>query len=269
MPAERRSVGVARHVQDSRRMILRAFFALGLSMACLHCGSPPTRSLGGGGRDAAAPDPRDATAGDAGRRDAGRGSDAGPIACAILPEDACRRASACEVRRCPGPCPESDPFVFCHPSGQPPPCPDVDCEPPRCAELDEEACLDAEARCRPKYCALCGGPVFVRCLEPDEPTRPCPRPDCRCETSKDEASCRTRPRCHPEFVHVPGACACPGGETCPCFEFAACRAPETAVCFGQVLCDALPPSCPGDDWFPTVEGGCWSGLCAPIDLCVF
>lgn len=138
-----------------------------------------------------------------------------------------------------------------------------------CGELDEAACLAASDACVPNYCEGCNGPYFVACLEPGTPPLgPCPRPACRCEDVTDEDRCLERGGCHPEYRYAPEVCGCPPDDPCACYPFEVCASGERATCDGDVLCDLVPPECPGD-WTAVVEGGCFRGTCVPTDLCGF
>lgn len=138
-----------------------------------------------------------------------------------------------------------------------------------CGEFDEAGCLSAGDACVPNDCEGCDGPYFAACLEPGTPPPgPCPRPSCRCEDVTDEARCLERGGYHPEYAYVPEVCGCPPGEPCECYTFEVCASGARATCDGDVLCDLVPPECPGE-WTPVVEGSCFPGTCVPIDLCVF
>ena len=42
--------------------------------------------------------------------------------------------------------------------------------------------------------------------------------------------------------------------------------PDPGKCYGEVLCDGPPPTCPPNT-LPGVLDGCWSGYCIPVDDC--
>lgn len=144
-----------------------------------------------------------------------------------------------------------------------------DAGPVACGELDEAGCVAAGNACVPNYCEGCDGPYFAACLEPGAPTPgPCPRPACGCEDITDEERCLERSGCHPQYLYTPAFCGCPTEEPCECYSFEVCASGERATCGGVVLCDLVPPECPGE-WTAVVEGGCFRGTCVPTDLCVF
>lgn len=74
--------------------------------------------------------------------------------------------------------------------------------------------------------------------------------------------------------HYPGT-DCPAGSNCAPepvpgtignFESCAPEPAPTPSCYGDVLCDSLPPDCPAGT-VPGIQGDCWSGTCIAYDQC--
>ncbi len=209
-----------------------------LAFASVACGRPPTQTLG--------------ATDDAGAADAPGRPDAQPDAVVGRPDARAVEPDARAMEPDAG-------------GGQP----DAS-RPLPCRSLDEEACLAAADRCQPTYCSNCTADYFAACLGPDEPPPPCPRPACpACVTVSDEDDCRAERGCHPEYEDFSELCDCFPGPDCLCYGFAACRPNAMAICFDPTVCEKAPPTCPGDDWHPSIERGCWTGWCVPVDLCVF
>jgi hypothetical protein len=135
-----------------------------------------------------------------------------------------------------------------------------------CRALDEAACLDATA-CRLTYdwaCYTGDGPCtledpFIGCYPVDQ-TGPVSGGVCdgldswTCSQHDDCAALHTQ-QCYPD-----GTCY---------QQFRACVAQQPGdrgTCYGEVLCDVMPPQCPTGT-MPGVIGGCWSGYCIPDDEC--
>src|SRR5690606_6714992 len=68
----------------------------------------------------------------------------------------------------------------------------------------------------------------------------------------------------------PGDPTDPNGDiACGISDFRECAAEPGAdpgQCYGQVLCDSLPPACPPDS-IAGQQNGCWTGSCIPVSDC--
>lgn len=229
-----------------------------------------------------------------------------PSECEALSEESCWAAERCRAVYLHGACPDGlcDPlpsqFLGCWsiaPSGPA-------AERVACESLDAYECsrhndcvgnyVDAWARDlaaepAPQYrFASCGpepGAVDV-CLNLDCGIGYHCEEVCReCDPFESDQACTT---C--EGVCVPdstgGTCAavdCGPGYHCeeqcvvpPCLPDAECPDPicepvclpnaDPGDCTGDVLCDALPPSCPADT-VPGIRNGCWTWYCIPVSEC--
>jgi hypothetical protein len=141
----------------------------------------------------------------------------------------------------------------------------------QCSGLDEATCLDT-AGCRGGYidscppnadCDLEGGISFYECWAVDQ-TGPVNGIDC---WDLDAWTCSTSDECR--AVHE-NPCLLNDGSTSCLGNFSFC-APEPerqdpGTCYGEVLCDSLPPDCPVDS-LPGIKDGCWTGFCIPATDC--
>ncbi|MBK9070568.1 MAG: hypothetical protein IPL79_06155 [Myxococcales bacterium] len=66
----------------------------------------------------------------------------------------------------------------------------------------------------------------------------------------------------------------PNGEVCfedeatppDCQPACIANGDEPGTCYGDVVCNAAPPACPGET-LPGIAFGCWSGYCIPVSAC--
>lgn len=170
-------------------------------------------------------------------------------------------------------CPDSVEWVE-EPDGPPKPPGDycyssANCSPGQTCTVELGECL-ADPTC--PSCPVCTGTCVV--VDP-------PPPGCYTDTD-----CPSGYDCVPDPNAPPmadvGICV-PTQVTCTC-DNAACgpgthcvidSSAETCLpvcvsnagtCTGDVLCDALPPACPGDT-VPGIMNGCYSGYCIPVAAC--
>ena len=151
-----------------------------------------------------------------------------------------------------------------------------------CTGLDEASC-QAKSGCRAAYVSNC--PEGARCPEVTysytecwqvAPSGPIQGGTC---TDLDSQECSRHDDCVAQ--HYP-----PAGAPLPAatdgvqykvpvalpavgrFESCAPEAitPPPLACFGQPVCDSLPPACPPST-LPAIAGACWSGDCIPVDQC--
>ena len=150
------------------------------------------------------------------------------------------------------------------------PCPDGDTRPAPtwaycysgCEGMDETQC-HATTACRAVYDYACftgDGPCtaevpYIGCYGTDQ-TGPI-QGVC---VGLDAWTCSQHDDCI--ALHTP---QCSGTDTSDCWQqFVECR--DEATCYGEVLCDALPPNCPTGTT-PGVKNGCWTGTCIPVGQC--
>jgi hypothetical protein len=132
-----------------------------------------------------------------------------------------------------------------------------------CDSLGEDDCL-AATECRATYdynCYTGRGPCealvpFIGCHGTDM-TGPISGGSCAGLSAQE---CSRHNDCI--ALHTP---QCSGGGDCWA-QFVECR-DEGVTCYGEVLCDALPPTCP-EGTVPGRRDGCWSYTCVPIDQCM-
>jgi hypothetical protein len=177
-----------------------------------------------------------------------------PGSCAGLDQAACGIQPGCTSLQCPD-CKGGQVFEGCEPSDQQigcGPCP----TPPSCSGLDEASCK-GRSDCQPQYCAVCASaPTFAGCAAHGAPPAECPAEACvtagPCDTL-DEASCKTRSDCKPEYCPD-----CDGGQ-----RFGLCAGPNEAVaCLG---CPA-PTSCAGlDEAACVARADCQAVQCPACD----
>lgn len=166
--------------------------------------------------------------------------------------------------RC-GPCADEPPPDGFEPSEDAAPLPTWGLCESACTGLGEDACLAAPG-CRGIYSdVVCAGdtcvPVrFAECWATDQEQLP----PATCG-GLDADNCSRHDDCI--AVHEP---TCIGDAiTCPLGGFDRCAAEpsgEPGECWGEVLCDGLPPECPADTT-PGVAEGCWTGECISIEEC--
>jgi hypothetical protein len=136
--------------------------------------------------------------------------------------------------------------------------------PSVCNGLDEASCRGSP-NCVTLTCTDCqGNTSFIGCGDPNEEPAVCPGacPPPRC-LALDEATCAVEPGCHRVFVNEPNCGCAPAG--C-CTKFSHCAEGEFADCTGgEVICDALPPTCEGS-FVVAFSNGCYEG-CASMDEC--
>lgn len=148
------------------------------------------------------------------------------------------------------------------------PCPELDTAPSPtwgfcggpCHGLSEAACT-SDTRCRvvkDAQCAVSGDCAtdFAGCFPVDQQSLA----DVACSDARDGETCSKIARCiayHRSAVEPisdrPFAMCGPQGQ-----------APGS--CYGAVACDAVPPRCPAQTR-PGIAGGCYTGLCIPLDIC--
>lgn len=122
----------------------------------------------------------------------------------------------------------------------------------QCTTLGESTCK-TRPDCTAQYCSVCPNQTtFAGCAAPGAPPVECPAEECFEEScsSLDEASCKTRSDCQPNY--------CPG---CTGQRFVGCGAPG-----GGTACpadDCAPPPCDGlDESTCKTRSDCTPGYCA-------
>jgi hypothetical protein len=225
--------------------------------------------------------------------------------CEQLSEDACLVDPGCQaayVESCPADtnCALSQPqFAGCWAINTQIGGPDLLCE-----ALEAETC-SARSDCSPHYANAWGKPddgaapwQFAGCAsEPSPQTcladEECdagehcnldiclPHPNCRdgegcppvcygrCEPAPEPA-CNLidcPPGTHCEVVCATDCAPTPGGPCDPgCWPVCVDDQPDVGECYGDVLCDSLPPACPSGT-VAGVSNGCWTGYCIPLREC--
>ncbi|ACY14265.1 hypothetical protein [Haliangium ochraceum] len=77
--------------------------------------------------------------------------------------------------------------------------------------------------------------------------------------------CGENQHCSAEYqCLIPGDCQDDPACDAVCAGF--CVPDEVPACFGEVLCESLPPACP-EGTTPETADGCWTGDCVPLDEC--
>lgn len=130
-----------------------------------------------------------------------------------------------------------------------------------CSYLDEAACL-ATPGCRGAYLE---GFAFYECWAVDM-SGPIQGGQC---AGLDALECSRHDDCVAVHASDCTSPSDPGGLVCGNGEFVMCAAEPGAdpgQCYGEVLCDSLPPACPPDS-VAGIRDGCWTGSCISVTAC--
>jgi hypothetical protein len=217
----------------SRRIVVGSVLAVAAG-----CGGHPLQLSGDGG------------SGGQGRHVA---FDASPdvTPCRGLDEAACTATPGCTAGTCPS-CYGNTTFQYCYHAGvdAPPTCTTTPpCAVPECNGLDEASCKGTSG-CQAQSCQVCSGaaPTYAGCTTPGAllacPAEACVTAEC---AILDEAACKTRNDCEPDY--------CCGGEV-----YAGCGAAGAA--FTCMTSCPAPPACSGlDETMCKSRSDCHPGYC--------